>query len=181
MLLFPFSFTQECTWMSHSLWFEDDYIVNIVPCLGAVHYRCSSLNTWLQLACFNTHSSSGLLILVLSQPRSLEWGEKVLINSKQASNQPETSFKFASCFYLSSLNDPRPNNVHWTTSGAHFVFLKAQICVSPIWNKCTAHGFLSLLYSPSLSLPSLAPSISTQGPWEELTLGADSLQPWINV
>lgn len=55
---------------------EHDNIVNIVLCLGAVHYQCSSLNTWLELACFNTHSSPALLILVLSQPRSMEWGEK---------------------------------------------------------------------------------------------------------
>ena len=50
------------------------------------------------------------------------------VTQQQGSDQPETNFKLASYFSPSSLNDPKPNMVHWTTSGAHFAFLKAQIC-----------------------------------------------------
>ena len=91
--------------MSPSVWFEHDYIVNIVLCLGAVHYQCSSLNTGLQLACSNTHSTSTLLMLVFSQGMGG-------VTQQQGSDQPETNFKLASYFSPSSLNDPKPNMVH---------------------------------------------------------------------
>lgn len=161
-VFFPFS------WTSPSLRLVHDHIVNIVSC-GA-----SPPNTWPQLACFNTRLSSVLLILLPGCPRSLERGERALINSESAIRQRST-FKCASCLSLSTPDDPGPNSeVH---SG---LFLMARIRVSRSRNKCTAHVSHGSLSTPHLCSPPLPPSlppIPNRGPWEALTLGADSLQP----